>query len=53
MKDILFVRTPVDAAPAITIILKNLARAGWYVVSYHEKDGEYSFVLEGSEGTIQ
>jgi hypothetical protein len=52
MKDILFIRTPVQAAKDVTIILKNLARAGWYVVSHTEHDGEYSFVLEGKEGSL-
>lgn len=44
--DILFVRTPVQAAVDVTVVLKNLMLAGWRVVSHTECNGEYSFVLE-------
>jgi hypothetical protein len=46
MRDILFVRTPIDTAPNVTVILRNLALAGWRVVSHHQGVKEYSFVLE-------
>ena len=46
MREILFVRTPIDTAPNVTVILQNLARAGWRVVSHHQAATEYSFVLE-------
>lgn len=45
--DVLFVRTPINAAPKVTEILRNLYRAGWVVVSHSESGGEYTFVLEG------
>ncbi len=53
MRDVLFIRTPVQSPQDVTTILKNLVRAGWHVVSHDEADGEYSFVLEGEEGTLQ
>lgn len=43
---VLFVRTPIAAAKDVTVILNNLALAGWRVVSHTESDDEYSFVLE-------
>lgn len=46
MRDVLFVRTPIDKGPAVTIILQNLYLAGWHVVSHAESDGDYTFVLE-------
>jgi hypothetical protein len=52
VKDVLFVRTDIQKAADITVILKNLARAGWTVVSHTESDDEYSFVLQGPEGSL-
>ncbi len=43
---VLFVRTPIQSAPDVSIILQNLWRAGWRVVSHTESSKEYSFVLE-------
>jgi hypothetical protein len=48
MREVLFIRTNVQAATEVTIILKNLYLAGWHVVSHAENDGEYTFVLEGT-----
>lgn len=47
MVNVLFVRTPVTKAQDVTIILQNLYRAGWKVVSHGESRDEYTFVLEG------
>jgi hypothetical protein len=52
MRDVLFIRTPVTRSQDVTVILKNLVRAGWRVVSHTESDEEYTFVLEGAEGTL-
>lgn len=47
MVDVLFVRTPIQKAQDVTLILQNLYRAGWKVVSHSEDGNEYTFVLEG------
>lgn len=51
MVDVMFVRTPVEKASEITVILRNLYLAGWRVVSHDENQGEYTFVLEGTVPT--
>jgi hypothetical protein len=43
---ILFVRTPIDSAKNISVILQNLVLAGWEVVSHAEARDEYTFVLK-------
>jgi hypothetical protein len=53
MRDVLFVRIPIQGAPAVTVILKNLVRAGWRIVSHTESDDDYTFVLEGAEGSLR
>ena len=52
MKDVLFVRTPVQKAQDVTTILRNLYFAEWRVVSHTVSRDEYTFVMESAKDFI-